>query len=61
MFGPDEHNQFFSGLLLVTIGAVWTSYNLGLVRADIWNYWPLVFVVFGLWKLLHPTLHEKGR
>jgi len=55
----DEHQQFFVGLLLVTIGAVWTANNLGLVSAELWNYWPLVFVVIGLWKLLHEGfLHQ---
>ncbi|HET7713787.1 MAG TPA: DUF5668 domain-containing protein [Patescibacteria group bacterium] len=56
MENHDEHNQFFWGLMLVTGGAAWTAYNLGLVRADLWNYWPLVFVIIGLWKLLHETV-----
>jgi hypothetical protein len=59
MLGHDEHNHFFGGLLLVTIGAAWTAVNLGLVSDDIVKYWPLLIVVVGLWKLLHqPVLHD---
>lgn len=55
----DEHNHFFWGLILVTVGAVWTAINLGLVSSELVNYWPLVFVVIGLWKLLHEqVLHS---
>lgn len=52
----DEHQQFFIGLLLITVGTVWTANNLGLVSAELWNYWPLLFVVIGLWKLLHESV-----
>ena len=51
-----EYNHFFWGLLLVTAGSVWTAYNLGLVKEELWNYWPLALVVVGLWKLLHASV-----
>ena len=43
------------GLLLITLGVIFTIDNLGRIEAGrIWSYWPLVLVAFGLPSLIVP-------
>jgi len=44
----------FVGLIVVGIGVLLLLQNLGIVIVDdLWDYWPVILIVFGLMKVLH--------
>ncbi|HAT33994.1 MAG TPA: hypothetical protein DCW29_25060 [Janthinobacterium sp.] len=48
--------QLLWGLLLIAVGAVFLLDRLDLLELDqLWHYWPLLLVVFGVNKLLPPS------
>jgi len=61
----DNHGGFFNmrliiGVVIVAVGALALFMNLGFdIDASIWDYWPLILVLFGLSRLLQPREYRS--
>lgn len=51
-------HQLFWGLLLIILGTLLLLSNLGVITQDIWNYWPVIFILIGLKFIFHAYTND---
>jgi hypothetical protein len=49
----ENKKSVFTGLILILIGALFFLNNLGYISGDIWKFWPLILVIWGIKKLVY--------
>ncbi len=53
-------SRFFWGVVLVLAGSILVLQNLGVLPGSFWGvFWPLMFILFGGWILIGPTLRKR--
>jgi len=45
------------GALLILFGSVWLLDNLGILRINVWDLWPVGLVVWGLY-IIYGAMHK---
>jgi hypothetical protein len=56
-----RRSNLFWGLVIVLLGAVLLSINLGAVTAQIWTFfWPGLIILAGVWFLMRPSRQQKN-
>ncbi len=49
----ENKKPVFTGLLLILIGLLFILYNFGYISGEIWRFWPLLLVIWGIKKLIY--------
>lgn len=49
----ENKKPVFTGLVLILIGLLFFLHNLGYVSGDIWRFWPLILIIWGIKKLVY--------
>ena len=58
---PSHTPRLVFGLLVVAVGVLFTLDNLGLAEMDdLWPFWPAIFIVLGVAKLVAGVERAKG-
>jgi len=53
--GPNATGGMIIGLAVIAVGVLFLLRNVGIVYFDdIWQYWPVILIMFGLSKLVNP-------
>ncbi len=55
----SHHKFIFFPILLIIIGVLALLTNLGIVTATIWSWWPILFVILGIWMLICQTQKKR--
>ncbi|MCJ7496983.1 MAG: DUF5668 domain-containing protein [candidate division Zixibacteria bacterium] len=49
----ENKKPVFTGFVLILIGLLFFLYNLGYISGDIWKFWPLILILWGIKKLIY--------
>ncbi|MDP2960678.1 MAG: DUF5668 domain-containing protein [candidate division Zixibacteria bacterium] len=49
----ENKKPVFTGILLILIGLLFFLHNLGYLSGDIWRFWPLILIIWGIKKLFY--------
>jgi hypothetical protein len=49
----ENKRPVFAGLILIVIGLLFFLNNFGYISGDIWRFWPLILVIWGIKKLAY--------
>lgn len=49
----ENKKPFFTGLVLILIGLLFFLYNFGYISGEIWRFWPLILIIWGIKKLIY--------
>ena len=49
----ENRRPVFAGLILIVIGLLFFLNNLGYISGDVWRFWPLILVIWGIKKLVY--------
>ncbi len=50
---PENRRPVFAGLILIVIGLLFFLNNFGYINGDIWRFWPLILIIWGIKRLVY--------
>lgn len=59
MQGWHDEGGVFLPVFLILVGTAILLVNLGILPPDTWRFWPVIFIVLGLYKLSGFGIQEK--
>ncbi len=49
----ENRRPVFAGIILIIIGLLFFLNNLGYISGDIWKFWPVLLIIWGIKKLFY--------